>query len=633
MAALDQQGSPTTLPVAPVPPPSRLTLPPLGKRGYAIFRIVWGITFLLAVVALGVGNYLDHMRKSNAPFGHLGLSWYQDEGQIRLNEPWSNEAKQSGIRKGDMIVAIDGRAVGSQLGWANTVDAMLIRPEGAQVALTVRSADGTTSTHRLTRRKAHLDLQFAGTGLNGRGFRWINRIADLLPDLFLLAAGILLVKGRRRDAVPALLSLSLVLLAASGPGTWSFYHPAPFAKDVIGTLGAVGLVIGLLAFPDGRFGSRWTVALAAIAVLWGVAFLFTGSGVSNDVAVSALLLSCVVAMARRYRRTMGSLERQQVRWVLLGFAWGTTFLFATMLLAWAGSNLPPRSAERLWVGIGTSVLSGMGVGMLALGLIVSLLRYRLYDVDSLISRSAAYGALTGGFVAVFAGSEKVLEAVGQRYFEGEAGALSGGMAAAVAALAIVPLHRRLHGWAERRFQKSLLHLREDLPARVGDLRETEPMPELAAQVLGSMIDGVRARHAALMVDGKLCDSAGISADAVTEWCGSADLDPGAQSLDCRPEDSIFPVRIPLRANRSADRQPLGWILLGPRPDGSFYGQDEREALAEVAVPIARAVRVVQLRDEREAKLIALVERRLRAMERQLRSLQGPQGRKHATAAK
>jgi hypothetical protein len=58
------------------------------------------------------------------------------------------------------------------------------------------------------------------------------------------------------------------------------------------------------------------------------------------------------------------------------------------------------------------------------------------------------------------------------------------------------------------------------------------------------------------------------------------------------------MRVPLRV-RHGSGAPLGWILLGPRPDGSFYGKDEQEALAEIADPVARAVQIVKVREERQ----------------------------------
>jgi hypothetical protein len=76
------------------------------------------------------------------------------------------------------------------------------------------------------------------------------------------------------------------------------------------------------------------------------------------------------------------------------------------------------------------------------------------------------------------------------------------------------------------------------------------------------------------------------------------------------------MRVPLRV-RHLGGAPIGWILLGPRPDGSFYGKDEQEALAEIADPVARAVQIVLLREKREAagrEEIALLHARLASLE-------------------
>ena len=54
-------------------------------------------------------------------------------------------------------------------------------------------------------------------------------------------------------------------------------------------------------------------------------------------------------------------------------------------------------------------------GALAGGLLISLLRYRLYDAESAISRSVVYGALTLMLLAIFAESEKVIEVMGEEY--------------------------------------------------------------------------------------------------------------------------------------------------------------------------------------------------------------------------
>ena len=85
-----------------------------------------------------------------------------------------------------------------------------------------------------------------------------------------------------------------------------------------------------------------------------------------------------------------------------------------------------------------SLCGTIGVIFIALGLSISVLRYRLYDADAVIGRSAAYGILTLGFVGLFAGSEKLAELIGERYFEYSIGIAAGAVGAAVAAVCIGP---------------------------------------------------------------------------------------------------------------------------------------------------------------------------------------------------
>jgi len=61
---------------------------------------------------------------------------------------------------------------------------------------------------------------------------------------------------------------------------------------------------------------------------------------------------------------------------------------------------------------------------------------------------------------------------------------------------------------------------------------------------------------------------------------------------------------------SAELETIGWLLLGPRPDGSFFGRDEREAMEHVAGPIARAIHIAQLRERRDER----AEKRISALE-------------------
>src|SRR5438045_6073213 len=82
-------------------------------------------------------------------------------------------------------------------------------------------------------------------------------------------------------------------------------------------------------------------------------------------------------------------------------------------------------------------------------------------------------------------------------------------------------------------------------------------------------------------------------------------------LGCDRRDTNFPLRVRVCIETGDDPETIGWLVLGPRPDGSLFGKDEREAIESIAGPVARAIHIAQLRERREAQ----AERRLTTLER------------------
>ena len=75
---------------------------------------------------------------------------------------------------------------------------------------------------------------------------------------------------------------------------------------------------------------------------------------------------------------------------------------------------------------------------------------------------------------------------------------------------------------------------------------------------------------------------------------------------CNSADADFPIRVPLRS-KTDDSELIGWLLVGPRPDGSLLSKDEQRALIDVADPITRAIRIVARREHREHALERRIE--------------------------
>ena len=257
-------------------------------------------------------------------------------------------------------------------------------------------------------------------------------------------------------------------------------------------------------------------------------------------------------------------------------------------------------AAFLWTHVGVLTFLNLGTLLLVAFMTISLMRYRLYDADAAISRSVALGALTLSLLAVFAASEKLIELFGEEYFGKSMGTLAGGLAAAMAAVLLTPLHHRITHWAEHRFQGALVHLRHKLPLLVADMRENASPEAIADAVLARIKTGVRASHGAIVGSDGPIGVREIGDDAVTTWVAGWDAPAeNGHGSDLDRADPLFPVRVPLHVDGLTGRF---WLLLGPRPDGSFYGKEERDTLAEIADPIARALAVATQRKEREFEI-------------------------------
>jgi hypothetical protein len=569
--------------------------PRLGRASFLAFKALWFALLALAVVAPLAGAWLraDWVEQVTMPFERAGLATNLSSGRIRLDRPYSDEATRSGIAAGDRIIAVGGRAVPDDLASRPAIAALLRGPEGSTVRIRTRSAAGVERDHVLTRAQANSDRDYVAAGLSYETYQVVQLALGSLPAFCLIGAAVLLFRRRSRDLVPALFSLSFLLLSATLINTRYFYQGLGLfrAQDVLGLVGGDLFILALLLFPNGRFAQRWAPFVALLLIPASLAdYFYLWPYEVSSWCWYALLVAPLASLLLRYRRLPVGAERQQIRWALFGFAAGIGAFGIISLIETLNTNSQWDPA-RIWLPLGTLALGVLAQICLAAGLLVSLLKYRLYDADAVISRSAGYAVLTLMLGATFAGTAKGMEVFFETNFRGEAGAWPGVIGAGLAVALITPLHNRVHAWTERRFQKGLLHMRRDLPLCVGDLRETAGIDELLAQIVDRITRGVRASRVAVLLNGKL---AGGSLDGAVPH-----LPDGASEPIVAPNDPVFPLRIPLRSGHGAQDAPIGWLLLGPRPDGSLYGKDELDALREIAEPIERAVRIVQLRETRE----------------------------------
>lgn len=216
-----------------------------------------------------------------------------------------------------------------------------------------------------------------------------------------------------------------------------------FGLGLLGETGPVVVVMAaiLLVFPSGHVPSRrWWIAIAALCLAAAGALLDALVGLGDDyswfvfvgLAVPVLIPSAV-RIVNDYRRAEGD-TRQQLKWL----AW--VLLLGGLVLA--ASTIPLPYVDDAHDLAGVILLVGSPI---AIGLAVS--RYRLYDIDRIISRTVSYSlvvGIIGALVAVLALS------IGTRFDEPWVVA---GTTLGVAAT-FNPLRRRVQGWVDRRFNRT-----------------------------------------------------------------------------------------------------------------------------------------------------------------------------------
>ena len=263
-----------------------------------------------------------------------------------------------------------------------------------------------------------------------------------------------------------------------------------------------------LLLPDGRLPSRrWRPALCwgvltvvVVAAKWAltpydqqdfpkllrgarnpaawepVASTFVSSAVLLLLAVAVPL--AVLTLLVRWRRAV-DVERQQLKWVFLGYL--------TTLALFGGTQVAPLVLVEI----------GAGVAMLPLPLAigVAVLRFGLWDVDVVISRTLIYGALSAVVVGLYVATVWL---VGDLLGAGTGAPV---LATAAVALAVLPLRT----WLQRHVNR-WVHGDAEEPhavlARLGERLAAASAPEdLTGRVLPSVLEQVarslRARHATL----------------------------------------------------------------------------------------------------------------------------------------
>jgi hypothetical protein len=214
----------------------------------------------------------------------------------------------------------------------------------------------------------------------------------------------------------------------------------------------------------------------AIPGLAGVGMVV--AGVASP-AIALTMAGAAASLVGRFRRSRGS-ERQQLRWLALAAA-----LAPPVVLVTAAAIVTNRLVLAGWA-------IGVYLALLPLAIGAAILRYRLYDLDRVISRTLAYGLLTvllgGGYAVVVLGLGRLL---------GQDSSLV--VAAATLAVAAVfqPLRRRVQRLVDRRFNRRRYDAARTIEGFSARLRDQVDLATLTAEVLTVVDQTMQPTHASL----------------------------------------------------------------------------------------------------------------------------------------
>jgi hypothetical protein len=382
-------------------------------------------------------------------------------------------------------------------------------------------------------------LLFAADTVLGPATRWAGsgfgeNLAAFIALLPIVPVGFVVARRQPGNPLGWMLLALVVLQELGGIGSdyaWLSYqlgHHLPLAAAGVVLAPAwcpliVTLPLLILLFPDGwlpsprwwpvlwaylAVGGSWPVSIYAVtigAVAAGNIHLVPGGDLQavDDPAGSsawlgsfeAILLPVLVvfwlvfvaSQVLSWRRASGE-RRQQLKWLMSGAA---VCMAAVALIAVVGTL--DTSASPALVAVFDVVTVGFAALPVSVG--VAILKYRLYDIDRIISRTMAYAVVTGLLVGVYAGLVLLATEVLQVH-----STVAVAAATLVAAALFNPLRRRVQRRVDRRFHRARYDADQMVALFAARLKDTVDLDSVRDDLAGVVHQALEPAHVSLWIN-------------------------------------------------------------------------------------------------------------------------------------
>jgi signal transduction histidine kinase len=398
-------------------------------------------------------------------------------------------------------------------------------------------------------------------------------------------------------------------------GTLPLGEAAAWMPSWVYIPGTAGLVFVLHLFPTGRLPSPrwrpvlWVGGVAIVVAVVGNALApgelqnfrpvenpfgvgsrdaLLGIGHLGQLIYALTALLGAISLVFRFRRA-GREERQQLKWLAYAGALLATALVPTFLwLAIAGSAAPPALAA----------VTILGFVSIPVAVAIAVMKYRLYDIDALISKTLVFGILAGFITAVYVGVVVGIgSAVGTRSEPNLALSIA---ATGIVAVGFQPVRERAQHLANRLVYGERATPYEVLSAfstRVAGVEATEEVLPRMARILS---EGTGAMEAQVWL--RVGEALRLEATWPAEIAGE-DLPLAGEDLPpFVGMDRAMPVRY---------RGELLGALSIRKPPGEPLTPGEAKLLTDLAAQAGLVLRNVRLNEELRTHVVELRESRQR----------------------
>jgi hypothetical protein len=359
----------------------------------------------------------------------------------------------------------------------------------------------TNATGRLTASQMHT-LVKAGISLDAYAWSFLifNGVAALV---WFGVAGILFWR-KSDDWMVLLVALMLISVGADNVTNTLLYSPSFWRIPEHGLYLIVSLTLlnTFALFPNGRFVPRWSLWVTLVYPTYIVCYLLFLRPLRvpgwalyhtpiNAVTWFGSYTILILAQVYRYFRVSNAVERQQTKWVALGFF---VVLVLGLVAVSLGGYLSDQHYGLLYALFGLGSAPFFLIIPLSIGF--AMLRSRLWDIDIIINKALVYGLLTALLAAVYAGL-----IIGLQFLLGGIIKQNNDVAVVVSTLAIAalfgPFRRRIQQIIDRRFYRRKYDASRTLEAFSATLRNEVDLAMLSEHLMRVVEETMQPAHVSL----------------------------------------------------------------------------------------------------------------------------------------